>query len=661
MDKPKIPEWQENCHYEHLTNLDDFLGIPPNCEYVAVDIETTGLSKHIHKIVGLSFCFEEEEAYYISVEHKDSKNVTIEDLIAFCNKHFSDKTCVYWNAKFDMGFLEKAGFKSKKFLDVKIMFYNSDIANTHLRPTLKQQSQQVLDLKMLTIFETVGISPRSKAAKSLSFATIPVNDITLAYACADADITYRLFQYYRDQKQALSDKYKNVRQLDHRLIEPIQKIEDTGVCIDIPYLTSMHAQGEAKLAELEDSFQTEVRKHTDTEINIASPKQLCDYFFNTLQLKPAKLTPKGNPSTDQEAIQRLLDKYGTKYKSLEILKEWRYLEKRMNTYISSLLNGISTLDNRIHPNFNISKLITGRLSATGDGVFLQKFNSQAIPKLAKDHPYNIRKAFVPQEGFTWVAIDLSNIEVRIIANYSRDPNLIRMLNSGGNQHETTAKLVFGKVRGDPDYEKYYKIAKTMNFNLAYAFGITELKKKLEIDAGLKLTDEDCWGYFNKMFRQAYPTWGRYKEQERFRAQKEQFTTTIFGRYRDLSEDYKKAKEGKGYTGHIDNQAVNYPIQGSCADLIRLALVKCHNYLKLNQLFDDAHILLTVHDEICFEVRGEPGDEKFDLIVQKFCDIMQWYPKHWPVPVLADPMVGKSWGHLYVWEPGKKWNELKEKE
>jgi DNA polymerase-1 len=202
----------------------------------------------------------------------------------------------------------------------------------------------------------------------------------------------------------------------------------------------------------------------------------------------------------------------------------------------------------------------------------------------------------------------------------------------------------------------------MNFNLAYAFGVNELQRKLETDAGLKLTKDECWAYYNQFFQKAYPVWGQYKLSTAQTARKQLYTTTVFGRSRSLEKDYDiwYNKEINGRMQKVQNfgpgdrQSVNHPIQGSCADLIRYAIIKSFRFLKDENLLDDAHILSTIHDEINFEVRGEPGDPKFDAIVLKFKEIMEWTPPRFPhVPVVAEVEVGPSWGDLYKFIPGQR--------
>lgn len=670
-----VPEWQEDCLYEVVTREDissDALLMGKDDEYVAIDIETTGLDRLRDAVVGISFSFKKEVAYYIPIAHMEGayENIPLSDAISFLNRQFSSKTSVFYNAKFDLGFLEREGFKAEKWLDVMILAYNVDLASANYMRGLKDTVSKLLGIKMLSIQEALGLSKREK---NIDFSKVPVDDVVLAYVCADADCTMRLFEHYVSMG-ALDKKLDTVRKLDHALIEPIRHIEDTGTFVDIPYLVKLKDKAEKESASLVE----EIVHEAGYSFNIASLPQLGKYFYEVLKLpvvkktEPTKTYPEGRPSTDNETLTKLIEMFGDKYKAVKKIGEWRHLQKRLNSYIELLLNGVNIHTGRVHTHYNTARLITGRLSTTGDGVYLKKLNAQAIPKLAVDHPYNIRRAFIPQQGFTWVSIDLSNIEIRIIANQSKDPALVKMLLAGQNQHATTMRLMFGDrvpedaKKGDPTFNKYYKIAKTMNFNLAYAFGVNELQRKLETDAGLKLDKDECWAYYNQFFGKVYKVWGEYKLSTAKKARKELSTTTIFGRSRSLKKDYdvwyNKSIDGSEKKvqnfGPGDRQSVNHPVQGSCADLIRYAIVRCHKYLKTNNLINDAHILSTIHDEINFEVRGAPGEEKFDSIVLEFKKIMEWTPNSFVVPVIADVEVGPSWGELYPFVPGKKLSEDK---
>ena len=214
-----------------------------------------------------------------------------------------------------------------------------------------------------------------------------------------------------------------------------------------------------------------------------------------------------------------------------------------------------------------------------------------------------------------------------------------LLRDGGDLHALTCRKLFKADATDPEWQKMRKIAKTCNFNLAYAWGIKSLQAKLKYEAGIVLTETKCWKLFDKFFNEAYPTWGAYKKRLASEARKTFKTTTFFGRERDLSSYYETAS----YPGcEGDRMAVNHPIQGTCADLMRIALVKTHKFITENDLLGEIALLSNVHDELNFEIKGKPGEERFDSLVAEVVKIMEWTPKGIDVPFTTSITMGPSW-------------------
>ncbi len=635
---PLIPRWQSNCKYKLLQDLDSFPGIPKDIKYVGVDFETTGLERQHSKVCGMSFSFKEGEAYYIPIRHVRTENRTEEELVEFIKKHFPDKTIVYWNARFDRAFMKRLGFKETRYLDAAINSYNVNITRCQkLNSSLKTHAKKILELEVIELWQAVGLKKKpNKNEKDIRVWEQPANKIMTSYACADADLTLRLFNVFKGEG-SLDKRLKKIRSIDHMLLDGIEYMEDCGVNVDLKMLQEFK-EGIEKDCE---KMEKEIKDFVGYDINLGSHKQLTDLLFNKLKIPVNKkhLTPKGNPSANDEALKSIFNKYAGKYPELSKLKDWRKLQKKSNTYITRLLDGVSPRDGRIHSHYNTTRMITGRMSSGGDGVYLPRLNMQGIPKSQdKDEKYRIRNAFIPSPGYTWVKIDMSNIEIRLIANFSDDLSLIDLLNSGGDRHGETAKFLFGSDPSDADWKQKRDMGKTVNFNLAFTFGVNELCRRL------KIPDKEGWAIYNKFFKEMYPTWGDYKYRLRREARITKKSQTMWGRVRSLEFEYSLSQ------GYGDRSALNHPIQGTNADLMRYAIYNCYKWIRDNNLFTEIKMLSTIHDELNFEVLGCPGEETFDQYVKTIKGIMDFTPTGFKVPVESNVSCGSSWEEQTIWMP-----------
>lgn len=623
--RPQIPEWQKDCVYKHLYDLQQFEGFPETCEYVSIDLETTGLDRQKDLIVGLSFSHKTGVAYYISLRHigDPTKNVTEAQLLYFLSHHFHNKTIVYWNAKFDRAFLKRIGFKEKAWADASIYSYvnNMDICARTLRSSLKAHCKHFLGFEMLEIGQALGVKhKRGRKKEPILFHQHPVDDVIVAYACADADITRRLFNGFH--RSVLKDpRLEAIIKLDHEVVDALDYIERCGLKVDLKYAIELKQRVENECAVL----VTELQEINGAPFNPASSQQVAKLLFETLKLPILFRSEKTNaPSTAAATIDLLNIKYGDTCPALSKLHQYRTNKKLLSSCILPVISGINDETGSIHPNYNLTSTVTGRLSGAGDGFRLKKFNGQAIPK------NEVRRMFIPHSGHTFVAIDLSNIEVRIIAQFSKDPQLLKMFEENQDMHDKTTKLVFNVDNTHPDWDAFRKKGKVMNFNLAYAFGWTKLA------AMLKVPEEEAQAYYKLYFGQAYKTWGRWKIRVRDKARDNPILYTHFGRRRNLKYEYD-IKESNG-----DRKSVNYAVQGTCADLIRKAMRDCYYYVRDNNLFDKIKMCGTVHDELTFSIQGYPGEPEFDGIVKDIKNILEYTPEDFVIPIKADPSVGTSW-------------------
>ena len=645
--RPRIPEWQADCKYVGIFKVEDLPNIPEDAEYVAIDLETTGLDRRTDEIVGVAISWKEKTGYYIPVAHEKTKNVPLKAVINWLNEQVKDKIRIYWNAKFDRPILRREGFICRDypgFYDAAVCAYNLDASRTNRNKSrLKTFADDILRVKMLDIRQALGLSARRKKGEPehINFGTVPVDKAILAYACADADCTLRLFNFFR-RKDVLSDKYKKTMELDHKLLDAVEYMENCGIAIDIKKLSHIKTVYTKECNEISNYMMEKYGEETD----LASSKQMGILIYKKLKVPVEIKTPKGSPATNKEAIHKILKKYGKTHEDLGKILHWRELQKKLNSYVDPLLNGIDPYDNRVHPHYNTSFLITGRLSATGD-KFLGKYNIQAVPKeINLDPEMIIRDAFVATPGHTWVSIDWSNVELRIIANYSRDQKMIDAFNSEGSDlHGATAREMFNADKNSDDWKKLRALGKTLNFNLAYTFGVYEIAKRLE------MTKEAAQEYYDRFFGKVYPTWGSYKLARQKVARREKKVRTLHGRIIPLYWHYAKTwPSGHKKFNDGDNAALNYPIQGTGADLMRISIIRCYKHFQKNGLLHKVKMLSSIHDELNFEVPGKPGEPEFDKIVNEIKQIMEFTPQKFIVPIVADVTVGPSWGTQYKWLP-----------
>jgi|AntRauTorckE6833_2_1112554.scaffolds.fasta_scaffold05838_2 DNA polymerase-1 len=404
------------------------------------------------------------------------------------------------------------------------------------------------------------------------------------------------------------------------LIPVLAQMKKTGIALDVPYLNTLSKKLHTELTQLE----TSIYKHAGQEFNINSPKQLGEILFDGLELKPknAKKTTGGQRSTKESELEKLKDEHPI----IADLLRYRELQKLVSTYIDSL-PGMVGEDGRLHSTLIQTGAATGRMASKDP-------NLQNIPARTKEGRA-IRKAFVAQAGSRLVAIDYSQIELRIAAILSEDPNLMDIFKRGEDVHKGVALRVFG-VNGEDVTDNMRRKAKVINFGILYGMGVNALRTNLGSETTREAAQEFLNAYFNTFTRLA-----EYLEESKSFARQHGYTQTLFGRQRHFP----------GITSSVpfiraqaERMAINAPIQGSQADIVRIAMVKINAYIEELKLQSDVKMLLQVHDELIFEIKEEKIAATVPTLLNIMTDVLTKEQAK-GVPILAEIKIGQNWEEM----------------
>lgn len=410
------------------------------------------------------------------------------------------------------------------------------------------------------------------------------------------------------------------------LISILERMQETGITLDVAYLKSLSKKMHKELATVEAA----IYKHAGAEFNINSPKQLGDVLFDTLGLKPkaAKKTAGGQRSTRESELEKLRDEHPI---ITEVLR-YRELQKLVSTYVDNLPALVGE-DGRLHPTFLQCGAVTGRMATTHPSI-------QNIP-VKTDEGRAIRRAFTAAEGYTLVAIDYSQVELRIAAMLSGDPNLIDIFKRGEDVHQGVALRVFG-VNAEDVTPNMRRKAKVINFGILYGMGVNALKANLGEDTSRAEAQEFLNAYFNTFTRLA-----EYLEETKGYARQHGHTRTMFGRMRHFPGITSSAPFIRA---QAERMAINAPIQGTSADFTRIAMVMIDEYLKEMKLEGDVRMLLQVHDELVFEINNDKVDAVVPTLVKIMSEDIVEGKETCGVPVEVEVKVGENWEELNRWSP-----------
>ncbi|HEJ9629281.1 TPA: DNA polymerase I [Proteus mirabilis] len=577
----------------------------------AFDTETDSLNNIDARLVGLSFAIEPGKAAYIPLRHEylDAPDqLPVNDVLAALKPILEDKNIlkIGQNLKFDRGIMENEGIELNGIhFDTMLESYVlNSVSNRHDMDTLAEKH---LNHKTTTFEEIAG-----KGKGQLTFNQIEVEQATL-YAAEDADITLLLHQALYPQIEAIEPLKHVYRDIEMPLVPVLSRMERKGVLIDAQVLAAQSQEITQRLAEIEK----ETFALAGQEFNLSSPKQLQEILFDKLQLPVIKKTPKGAPSTNEEVLEELAHSHELP----RLILEHRGLAKLKSTYTDKLPLMVNSKTKRVHTSYHQAVTATGRLSSRDP-------NLQNIP-VRNEEGRRIRQAFIAREGFKIVAADYSQIELRIMAHLSQDKGLLDAFAQGKDIHRATASEVFGIPLEEVTSEQR-RSAKAINFGLIYGMSAFGLSQQIGVER------REAQRYMDLYFER-YPGVLDYMERTRKQASEQGYVETLDGRRLYLPEiNSKNAIRRKA----SEREAINAPMQGTAADIIKKAMIAVDNWI-CNECPDDVHMIMQVHDELVFEVR-ESYLENANIMIHKLMESSM----ELAIPLKVEVGVGNNWDEAH---------------
>ena len=540
-----------------------------NCTSFCFDTETTSLDQIEAELVGISISTEPHKAYYVPIESEKDPLLTI--LKPFLEDPKKEK--VAQNLKYDLSVLKKYN------IDVSGPLFDTMIAHYLLRPDMKHNmdllAESYLSYRPVSIEELIG----KKGKNQLNMKDVAVEKVS-DYAAEDADITLQLKKIFEPQLKE-NNVEKLFYEIEMPLVKVLAKMELEGINIDKESLHTYSKELEEKLLLLEK----DIKEIAGVDFNVDSPRQLGEVLFENLKIieKPKK-TKSGQYATSEDILLKLKDKHPI----IEKILSYRMLRKLKNTYVDPLPTMVNKSTNRIHTSFMQTIAATGRLSSNNP-------NLQNIPIKTEEGRY-VRKAFIPKNSdYTLLAADYSQIELRIIASLSKDENMINAFKNKEDIHSSTAAKIFGVDQKEVSREMRIK-AKAVNFGIIY--GQTPFGLSKSIDISRSEAAEIIENYFKQ-----YPKVSQYIVDIQELAKKQGYVETILGRRRYLKDINSNNAIVRG---HAERNAINAPIQGSAADIIKLAMINIDQ--RLSEKNYNSKLLLQVHDELVFDVHKKELDD-----------------------------------------------------
>ncbi len=567
---------------------------------VSFDTETTGIDVFTANLVGLSFAFQAGEAYFVTLPQNRSEcEEILKEFKAFFQSEQIEK--IGQNIKYDLLMLAQYGIKLKgKLFDTMIAHY---LLQPELRHGMDYLAEIYLNYRTIHYEDLFGGKPKSQQ----NILHVDVNLLS-DYACEDADITFQLKQIL-EKELSVNGLDKLFYEMEMPLMQVLATIEMNGVRIDTAALRESSEVLTAQMLLLEK----EIQEMAGVEFNVSSPMQVGEVLFDRMKLdEKAKKTKTGQYSTAEDVLIKLRSKHPI----IEKILEYRGLKKLLSTYIDALPQLVNPKTGKIHTSFNQTVAATGRLSSTNP-------NLQNIP-VRDELGREIRKAFIPEDGEEFLSVDYSQIELRIMAHLSGDENMLEAFNSGQDIHTATAAKI-NKIGIDEVSSDMRRKAKTANFGIIYGISTFGLAERLNIprSEAKELID----GYFA-----TYPGVKKYMDEAIQKAKENGFVETIYGRKRFLPDINSQNAIVRGFA---ERNAINAPIQGSAADIIKLAMVHIQQELDAQNL--QSKMTMQVHDELNFSVPKNEMETVKKLVVEKMESVVKMR-----VPLIAECGVGANW-------------------
>lgn len=590
-------------------DLDKWLKKLKKADCFSFDLETTSLDYMQAEIVGLSFSVKEGEAAYVPVGHDyldAPKQLDRDDVLEKLKPLLeNEKTCkLGQNLKYDMNVL------GNYEIHMQGIQHDTMLASYVLDSTLRHNMDNlaIRHLSYSTIhYEDVA----GKGAKQITFNQVEV-ETAAPYAAEDADITLRLHQILWPQVEEIESLKSVYQNIELPLLPVLSRIERNGVLLDVIMLARQSKQLTQRLKELE----LEIYEIAGEEFNIGSPKQLQAILFEKLELPIISKTKKGQPSTAESVLQELAHDYPLP----KLILEYRSLSKLKSTYTDKLPQQVEPTTGRVHTSYHQAVAATGRLSSSNP-------NLQNIP-IRTEEGRRIRQAFVAAPGYKLVAADYSQIELRIMAHLSEDKGLLDAFAKGLDVHSATAAEVFN-VNVEDVSKDQRRSAKAINFGLIYGMSAFGLAKQLDISR------PEAQEYVDLYF-QRYPGVKNYMEQTKEKAKEQGYVETVFGRRLYLHEINARNGMRRQYA---ERTAINAPMQGTAADIIKRAMIDLDKEIQAGQL--DMRMIMQVHDELVFEIKESQMDDAIKLINEKMENAAEL-----SVPLLVDVGIGDNWDEAH---------------